>query len=183
MNTLNYKLERIQYISFNAFFNLIQTNKTYIQKGFSGTVKRCETKETSEKLFKEWVSEENNNNCFTFFIKDTIKNTIVGLINIKNIDYSVNKCEIGYFIAKDYAGNGLVSKFTSEIVTYCFDILHMNKIFIRIAPENIGSQKVALKNGFKQEGILREEYKGHLGKLEDVMYFGLLKGEYLKDKT
>lgn len=180
MNFINYKLERIHNISFESFFNLIYINKAYIQKGFAGTVKRCETEKKAEALFKEWISEESEAKSFSFFIKDITKNTLIGLVNVKNIDNTIKKCEIGYFISEKYAGKGLVSKFTSEVVTYCFSELLMNKIFLRIAPENIGSQNVAIKNGFKKEGVLREEYKGFQDKLEDVMYFGLLKADYLK---
>lgn len=183
MNNINYKLERINDVSFEAFYSLIDSNKTYIQKGFAGTVKRCETKESSKTLFNEWNSEEIDRKSFSFFIKDTIKNTLIGLVNIKNIDEGIKKCEIGYFISENYTGKGIVSKFTSEVVIYCFDILQMNKVFLRIAPENIGSQKVAIKNNFKQEGVLREEYKGFQDKFEDVIYFGLLKIDYLKSKN
>ena len=35
-----------------------------------------------------------------------------------------------------------------------------------------------LKHHFKQEGILRDEFKNGDGILEDVVYFGLLKSEY-----
>lgn len=180
MSFIDYKLERIQDISFEAFFNLIYTNKSYIERGFAGTVKRCQTKEGANNLFKEWGLEERESKCFSFFIKNIQINTLVGLVNIKNIDYDINKCEIGYFISEQIAGKGIISKFTSEVVTYCFEELQMNKVFLRIAPENIGSQKVAFNNSFKKEGVLREEYKGFENKLEDVIYFGLLRSDYLK---
>ena len=80
MSIVDYKLERIHSISFEAFFNLIYTNKEYIQKGFAGTVKRCQTKAGSEKLFKEWVLEEKEGRYFSFFIKSSTKNSLVGLV-------------------------------------------------------------------------------------------------------
>ena len=46
----------------------------------------------------------------------------------------------------------------------------------------MGSQKVATKNGFIQEGILREEFKNGEGKLEDIMYFGLIKSDYKNER-
>ncbi len=183
MNHLNYKLQPIDSVSFEAFFELIYVNKSYIEKGFAGTVKRCQTKEEAKLLFDEWVSEESEGKIFSFFIESLETNTLVGLVNIKNIDPSVKKCEVGYFISEQMAGNGIVSKFTSDVVTYCFETLHMNKVFLRIAPENIGSQKVATKNGFQKEGVLRQEYKGFQDKYEDVMYFGLLKTDYLKHRN
>jgi ribosomal-protein-serine acetyltransferase len=56
----------------------------------------------------------------------------------------------------------------------------MNKIFICTSKTNFGSQQIALKNGFIQEGTLREEFKNHEGVLEDINYFGLLKSDYEK---
>ena len=144
MNLLEYKLENIDTISFETFLDLIYTNRAYIEKGFAGTVKRCQTKEGAKKLFKEWVLEEKENRSFSFFIKHIQTNTLVGLVNIKNIDYGIKKCEIGYFVSERLAGKGIVSKFTSEIVTYCFEVLQMNKVFLRMAPDNIGSQKIAI---------------------------------------
>ncbi len=180
MNLSDYKLERIANVSFETFFNLISENKSYIEKGFAGTVKRCESKEGAKLLFEEWNSDENNNESFSFFIRDKKTDKLIGLVNIKNIDKLVKKCEIGYFISEQRAGKGIISKFTSEVVTYCFEVLQMNKVFLRIAPENIGSQRVALNNGFQKEGILRQEYLGFEGSYEDVMYFGLLKTDYQK---
>ena len=128
------------------------------------------------------MSEEKHKRSFSFFIKNIQTDSLVGLVNIKNIDATIKKCEIGYFISELCAGKGIVSKFTSEVVTFCFEELQINKVFLRVAPENIGSQKVAIKNGFLKEGVLREEYLGFQDVYEDVMYFGLLKTEYLKSK-
>ena len=118
MSGINFKLERINEVSFEAFLNLIYSNKAYIEKGFAGTVKRCETKQGAKKLFEEWILEENESRSFSFFIKDFQLDSLIGLVNVKNIDINIKKCEIGYFISKNYAGNGLISKFTSEVVTY-----------------------------------------------------------------
>lgn len=170
----------IESISASTFFNLIDENRLYIQNGFAGTVNGCQNKEGSKELFEIWIQDEKEKRCFTFFIKDQNSENLIGLINIKNIDRDIGKCEIGYFISEKYTGKGIVSKFTNEVISLCFKQLDMNKIFLRIAPENVGSQKVALKNGFKQEGVLRQEYKGFQDRFEDVMYFGLLKNEYLK---
>ncbi|HEU4496474.1 MAG TPA: GNAT family protein, partial [Flavobacterium sp.] len=56
--------------------------------------------------------------------------------------------------------------------------LQMNKIIICTSKANFGSQKIAAKLGFAQEGILREEFKNGEEILEDIIYFGLLKSDY-----
>lgn len=183
MNLIDYKLVGINTVSFEDFFNLINANKSYIEKGFAGTVKRCATEETAKVLYNEWVLDETKNKGFSFFIKNIKTQHLVGLINIKNIDTLVKKCEIGYFISKQTTSKGIVTNLTKDVVTFCFETLQMNKVFLRVFPENIASQKVALKNGFVKEGILREEYLGYNNNYEDVMYLGLLKSDYLKLKN
>lgn len=176
---MNCQLESILNISFEEFFYLIDSNKEYIKKGFSGTVKRCKDRIGAEDLFKEWSEQEVQKQHFCFFIRDQKTNKLIGLVNVKSIDQNVRKCEIGYFISEKFSGKGIISKVTSDVIVFCFEELEMNKIFIRVAPENIGSQKIALKNGFTKEGVLRREYKGSQG-MEDIVYLGLLRNEYIK---
>lgn len=101
---------------------------------------------------------------------------------IKSIDNDKAKCELGYFVDKDYQGKGITSKVVSETLGFCFNTLKMNKVFICTSKINTASQQIALKHHFKQEGILREEFKNGDGILEDIVYFGLLKSEYNNDE-
>jgi len=55
--------------------------------------------------------------------------------------------------------------------------LELKKIFLRIAPENIGSNQVALKNGFELEGVLKCGFRRGDGVLIDVNYYGLVNEE------
>ena len=83
-----------------------------------------------------------------------------------------------YFIDTDFEGKGIISKAVSEVISFCFNELKMNKIFICTSKINFGSQQIALKNGFVQEGTLRQEFKNGEGILEDINYYGLLKSDY-----
>ena len=80
-------------------------------------------------------------------------------------------------ILPEYQGKGITSKMVSETLDFCFNTLNMNKVFICTSKINKASQQIALKHHFKQEGILREEFKSSEGTLEDIVYFGLLKSE------
>jgi ribosomal-protein-serine acetyltransferase len=105
---------------------------------------------------------------------------LIGYLGIKKIDYTISKCELFYFIDKNFEGKGIISRAVSDIVSICFKELKMNKIFICTSKINFGSQQIALKNGFVQEGTLREEFKNGEGVLEDINYYGLLKSDYEK---
>jgi RimJ/RimL family protein N-acetyltransferase len=91
---------------------------------------------------------------------------------------SIAKCELAYFIDKEFEGKGIISKAVGKVIGFCFGELMMNKITICTSKINIASQRIALKYGFQEEGILREEFRSGEGVLEDIIYFGLLKKDY-----
>ena len=88
------------------------------------------------------------------------------------------KCELAYFIDQDFEGQGIISKAVSQTIGFCFKELMMNKMYICTSKINTCSQRIASKNGFQKEGVLREEFKNGKANLEDIVYFGLLKSEY-----
>lgn len=176
----DFAIVRVKDIQPQAFFNLIEKNRQHLKKGFPYTILKCATPDTAKLLVKEYIQQEESKELYTFYLKNIKSNKLIGHINVKNINISVSKCELGYFVDKEYEGIGITSKGVSEIISFCFSELHMNKIFVCAARENIGSQQVALKNGFQQEGILRKEFKNPEGELHDIVYFGLLKSDYKK---
>ena len=99
---------------------------------------------------------------------------ITGSIILKNIDWHLEKCEVGYFIDKSYKGKGIISKVLFIITDHCFHELKLHKIFLRIAEDNFSNIHVAKENCFVKEGILRQDFKVSEGKWIDVDYCGLI---------
>jgi len=174
----NWKTETIVNILPEEFFELIQKNKSHIQNTFPVTVANCLDLEKTTNFITENIEKENNKEGYYFYIRNLETNKLIGYVCIKNVNKDVMKCEFAYFIDKDFEGQGIISKVVSQTIALCFDELEMNKILICTSKINKASQQVALKYGFQQEGILREEFKNHEGILEDVVYFGLLKSDY-----
>ncbi len=92
---------------------------------------------------------------------------------IKDIDFTVPKCELAYFIDEAFEGKGIATDATHWLVNFCFEELDMEKIILRINPANEGSKQVALKNGFSREGYMKNEYRNGYGELTDVEHYGL----------
>ena len=166
-----YRLELLATQLDSEFFNLIEKNRSYIKKGFPKTCSLCSTLEKTRDFVANAVQKITNQTEYFYVIKDNT--TLVGLIHIKNLDNEVLKCELGYFIDEDYKGKNITSRAVKEIIAFCKNQLKMNKIYICTSGDNIGSQKVALKNGFVKEGVLRNEFRDADNKLQDVHYFGL----------
>ena len=176
----NWKIESIENILPEEFFNLIVKNKNHIEKTFPVTVSNCLDIEKTRNFIQTNIQKEKDKEGFYFYIRNTETNILIGYVCIKNVKQDILKCELAYFIDADMGGKGIISKGVTKIIDFCFTELGMNKVYICTSKINKGSQQIALKHGFQQEGILREEFKNHEGVLEDIVYFGLLKSEYKK---
>lgn len=181
MNFDSISIIRIKDISADDFFNLIERNRSYLELGFPYTILKCSDKKSTASYLKEKIQFEDDKKLYNFYLRDLKSDILIGYINIKNINFNASKCEFGYFIDQSYQGNNITSKAIHKIIPFCFEKLKMNKIFICTDKKNIGSQKVAIKNGFIREGILRKEFKDPKGRFHDVVYFGLLKTDYYQN--
>lgn len=170
-------IKRINDITPEEFYELIARNREHIYKTFPVTATGCSSPDKAKTFIQNAADTEQKGNGYYFYLADAA-GTLKGYICIKNIEKKINKCELAYFIDKSLQGQGIITKMVGETVAFCFDKIGMNKVFICTSKTNIASQRVALKNGFVQEGILREEFKNGDGQLEDIMYFGLLKSRY-----
>ena len=133
-------------------------------------------------MFIDNLNKINKKENHFFYIRNNETKRLIGYINVKNIKLEILKCELAYFIDKDFEGQGIISKAVSQTIDFCFNELKMNKIFICTSKINKGSQQIAIKHNFQQEGILREEFRNNEDILEDVVYFGLLKSDYNNER-
>lgn len=182
MNNLSWKIEELHSIKPLEFFELIQKNKDYIHPTFPATVAFCDSLLKTKNFFEESKEIKEQGKGDYFIIKEVNTNTLIGYFQIKNITEKLGRCEFAYFIDQDFQGNGIISTLIFDMTVYVFEVLELNKIIICTSKENLGSQRVARKNNFQQEGVLRNEFLNYRGELEDVVHFGLLKSEFQKDE-
>ena len=101
----------------------------------------------------------------------------IGAIGFVNFDWVAMKTEMGYWIAGDEQGKGIVSAAARRLVDFAFDELKMNRIEIRCSAENLRSSAIPKRLGFKLEGLLRQsECRGR--RLHDFEVYGLLASEW-----
>ena len=174
----NWKIETIGTVLPEEFYNLIEANRNHIRKSFPITLSNCRDVKSTAKFLAESADNEAWKENYYFYIRNTETKILIGYIVIKNIETDIAKCELAYFIDKDFEGKGITTKAAGNTLVFCFGELKMNKVTIRTSTINAASQQIALKHGFAQEGILRQEFKNGEGILEDVLYFGLLKSDY-----
>lgn len=110
--------------------------------------------------------------CFIFY-----ENKLIGGVGFPRIKPANNSGEIGYWLAKEYTGKGIMTNCVKKTIELGFNFLKLNKIIIRVAIGNQSSEKIARRLGFTQEGILREDI-ANKGSYLDGYTFGLLKSEW-----
>lgn len=167
-----YEIRQLTNDDLAAYFELIDNNRKRLEDFFAGTVAITKTLEETKVHLADIVSKAANNNYFPFVVFDTTNGKMVASIQVKNVDWSIPKAELGYYIDANSEGKGIVSRATALIIDYCFEELKMAKLFIRTYAGNVSSIKVAEKNGFTLEGTIRKDYKTTSGELVDLMYFG-----------
>jgi RimJ/RimL family protein N-acetyltransferase len=85
--------------------------------------------------------------------------------------------EIGYWIHKDFANQGLVTESTAALVKVAFELLHVHRVEIHCDPRNLASASIPRKLGFTHEGTLRAKMR-FLDHWIDSMIWGLIEDEY-----
>ncbi|HEY4206348.1 MAG TPA: GNAT family protein [Puia sp.] len=86
-----------------------------------------------------------------------------------------NAREIGYWIGIDHIGKGYATEAVCALTKTAFDIEAMSRIEIRCAPDNIRSQHVPEKLGFRMEGIIKRNLHDNI---VDTMIWSMEKKEY-----
>jgi RimJ/RimL family protein N-acetyltransferase len=85
--------------------------------------------------------------------------------------------EIGYWCAAAVRGRGVIPRAARLICGYAFESLGLERLQITADPENLASQRVAEKLGFRREGVLRSHLRHPDGRRRDSVMFSLLPGE------
>ena len=170
----HYSIRLLSLEDLDPYFDMVQKNRERLADFFVGTVSRTKTYEEAQDFVEEMIRLTISNTYFPYLIFDDKDQSLIGFIDLKSIDWSIPKTEIGFYIDESYAGKGIITKALQKICEHCFDKMGFAKLFLRTHPDNISAQRVAEKCGFELEGRIRHDYKTTAGELVDLFYYGKL---------
>lgn len=89
---------------------------------------------------------------------------LVGNAALTRIQPELKKAEIGYWLAPDYQGKGIVTRSVKALMRHAFDDLGMDVVHICAAEQNTRSRAVAERLGMTLEGVIsnRENIRGRI---------------------
>src|SRR3954470_22251906 len=105
------------------------------------------------------------------------KGQLTGCIRYNFIDWEHLNTELGYWLGKDFQGQGLATKVCRVLIDYAFNELGLNRVEIRCMSENLRSRRIPERLGFVQEGILRQ-VRWRRDHFDDHVIYGLLASEW-----
>ncbi len=109
----------------------------------------------AEKQFGDSLGTTSDDRNYFILKKDGTK---IGIV-IHSVQPHIGKCiEIGYIIAPAERGKGYATEAATLLVDYLFLSRNIERIQAVTAVDNLPSQKVVERIGFKREGELRNAY-------------------------
>ena len=117
----------------------------------------------------------NEDETFAFAI--TLDDKVIGSIGVfRQQNIHRQTAEMGYYIAEEYWGKGIMTDAVKQICNYVFKNSDILRIYAEPFAYNTGSCRVLEKAGFQYEGTLRNNAVKN-GKVIDMKMYSLLREE------
>jgi RimJ/RimL family protein N-acetyltransferase len=156
-------------------YTVIAQNRQRLLRYFPKTAAVITDAETAQKFIRLKLRQAAKREQFYFVMTLKDSQQMIGGVILKNIDWSIPKGELAYFISEEFEAKGYTSCAVQSVSEYAFSDLKMEKLYIKLNPDNLGSKRVAVKNGFEKEGYMKREFRTGCGDLTDIERYALLK--------
>lgn len=130
------------------------------------------TEQDATDYISAMLSEDENETLAFAITTDNKAIGSIGAFRQKNIHR--HTAEIGYYIAEEYWGKGLMTEAVKQICSYIFDKSNIVRIYAEPFSYNKASCRVLEKAGFLYEGTLRSNAIKN-GKTIDMLMYSRLK--------
>ncbi len=131
--------------------------------------------EKTQKWFSNVVSDHSKLNLS---IVDKETDELIGMTGLLNIDRINHHAQLYITIGnRKYRDRRLPDEVIPLVLEYGFTELELKKIYLYTLPSNERGRHVYERNGFKQDGILRQQVYCR-GKQQDLYVHSILKSEF-----
>jgi RimJ/RimL family protein N-acetyltransferase len=99
----------------------------------------------------------NDGSCAGFAIVDH-DDALLGFAALVQADLDAGEAELGYVVAQAARGRGLATRALRLLTDWSFEGLRLERLELMISPDNVGSERVADRAGYRFEGVLRSKH-------------------------
>jgi diamine N-acetyltransferase len=127
-------------------------------------------------LYEKHIHDQSERRFVVVYGEDS-----VGLVELVEINHIHRRADFQLIISPKFQGKGFATKAVLLGMDYAFKILNLHKLSLVVDCENERAIKVYRKLGFKEEGLLREEYFAD-GVYRDAYCMAVFQNEYVPKK-
>jgi len=102
---------------------------------------------------------------------------LIGTCGLHNLIDRHHRAEVGYDLAPEFWRAGIMSEAIAEVLKFCFEDIHFNRIEALCMTGNTASVGLLKKLNFQSEGIVRQ-YAYWKGQYRDLILLSSLKSDY-----
>ncbi len=129
------------------------------------------TVELAEETLQEWQREWGKNNYYYGVMVIKESGQIVGIAGFtEDTNPEEPGIEFSWFVLPEYQKQGYASEITIALLEFVFGVLKKDRLFAETHPENIASNRVLKKLGFKNAGERKHEYESLPGFEHQVLW-------------
>ncbi|UPW83127.1 GNAT family N-acetyltransferase [Lysinibacillus sp. Ag94] len=147
-------------------FEFEKNNRLFFEQMVPGRGEDYYNFETFKIRHRELLTEQQENKSKFYLIRDN-SGSIVGRINLVDMDTTNEIAEVGYRVGQEYGGKGIAARALKLLLE---TEIRVKKIKAKTTTNNIASQRVLEKNGFKQLSISDNKFEMNGKKLQFIDY-------------
>ncbi|MDK8182603.1 GNAT family protein [Paenibacillus sp. UMB4589-SE434] len=168
------QLKLLQPVYAEEIYEVTNHNRDHLREWLPWVDNMKSADDTKQFIESELQKFSNNNgfNCGMYY-----NDKFAGCIGFHELDWRNRKTSIGYWLAAEYQGLGIVTSACREMITYAFAEYGLNRIEIRAGEYNTKSRAVPERLGFTYEGSIRQAEWLHDRCIDHAVY-GLLASEW-----
>ena len=158
----------------DAAYKMIAASRDSFARWFGWA--RASTRESVQEYTQQATEAMTVGNAW-HYVARTRQESLIARVGLTQIDPVNFSAELGYMLRTDFEGSGLMTEAALGLLSYAFGAGGLHRIVAYADVENVGSQKVLTRLGFRHEGTARHMlYLPERG-WRDHHAYGLLEGE------
>ena len=108
-----------------------------------------------------------------FAIADRDSDRFLGVVTVRLREGGL----VGFWLDRESRGKGVMTQAVRAVVEWARAERGIERLCLLAHPDNVASQRVAEKVGYRREGVLRAHLRHPDGRIRDSVMFSLLPGE------
>jgi [ribosomal protein S5]-alanine N-acetyltransferase len=125
-----------------------------------------------------WISNQRRESvrgrATNFAVRLLQGSPLIGCAGLRDIDHEHLQAELGFWIGREWWGQGYAREAAAAVIRFGFERLGMNRICAHHMARNPAAGQVLIHAGMQREGLLRERVR-KWGVYEDVVLYAILR--------